>query len=148
MGPALKKLRQHADKSGGKLLLGALSNTSIFPPGHKLYDARSIDGKASKRLEGIFDVFVSSAHVGMRKPDEDIYRYAIVRLHEYVKTKGYGDGVKAEDIVFMDDIGTNLRTAKKLGMRTIKVNLGRADLAVKELEKATGLSLIDDKARL
>lgn len=148
MGPALKKLRQYADQSGGKLILGALSNTSIFPPGHKLHDPTSVDGKASKGLEGIFDVFVSSAHVGMRKPDEDIYRYCIIRLHEFVKTKGYGDGVKPGDILFLDDIGTNLRTAKRLGMRTIKVNLGRGDLAVKDLEAATGLDLSDDKARL
>ena len=148
MGPALKRLRQIADESNGKLILGALSNTSIFPPGHKLYDPKTVDGKASKGLDNIFDVFISSAHVGMRKPDEDIYRYAIIRLHEYVKTKGYGDGVKAEDIVFLDDIGTNLRTGKRLGMRTIKVHLGRGDLAVKELEQATGFNLSGDRARL
>jgi HAD superfamily hydrolase (TIGR01509 family) len=108
-----------------------------------------MDGKASKHLDGIFDVFVSSSHVGMRKPAEDIYKYCIIRLHEFVKTKGYGDGVKAEDIVFLDDIGTNLRTAKNLGMRTIKVTLGSVDQAVKELEKVTGLDLSDgDRARL
>ena len=88
-----------------------------------------------------------AAHVGMRKPAEDIYRYCIVRLHEFVKTKGYGDGVKPEDIVFLDDIGTNLRTAKKLGMRTIKVTLGSVNQAVKELEQVTGLDL-SDKAKL
>ncbi|KAK5170510.1 uncharacterized protein LTR77_005098 [Saxophila tyrrhenica] len=148
MGPALKKLRQHADQSDGKLVLGALSNTSIFPPGHPLYDASSKDGKASKGLEGIFDVFVSSAHVGMRKPAPDIYQYAITRLHEFVKTQRATQNVRAENIVFVDDIGTNLKTAKSLGMRTIKVNLGRADLAVKELEKITGLDLSGDKARL
>ena len=148
MGPALKKLRQHADQSAGKLILAALSNTSIFPPGHPLYDSTNMGGLASKGLNGIFDVFVSSAHVGMRKPDEDIYRYCIIRLHEFVKTKGYGDGVKPEDIVFSDDIGTNLRTARRLGMRTVKVTLGKVDEAVKELEKVTGFELSGDKARL
>ena len=49
---------------------------------------------------------------------------------------------------FLDDIGGNLRTAKKLGMNTIKVTLGRADLAVAELEKLTRLQLRDNKARL
>lgn len=76
-----------------------------------------------------------------RKPDEDIYRYAVVRLHEYAKTKYGGEGVRAEDITFLDDIGTNLRTARRLGMGTIKVQLGRADKAVEELERVTGLSL-------
>lgn len=148
MGPALKRLRQYADQSNGKIIIGALSNTSIFPPGHPLFDPSTADGKASKGLDGIFDVFISSAHVGMRKPAEDIYKYCIVRLHEFVKTKRYGDGVKPEDITFLDDIGTNLRTAKKLGMNTIKVTLGHVDQAVKELEKATGLDLSSDKARL
>jgi FMN phosphatase YigB (HAD superfamily) len=148
MGPALKKLRQYADQSDGALILGALSNTSIFPPEHPLYDATTTDGKASKGLDGIFDVFVSSAYVGMRKPAEDIYKYAMTRLHEYVKTRWLDRSVRGEDIVFIDDIGYNLKTAKNLGMRTIKVNLGRADLAVKELEKVTGLDLSSDKAKL
>lgn len=148
MGPALKKLRQHADRSNGRLILGALSNTSIFPLGHKLYDGATKDGKASSALAGIFDVFISSAHIGMRKPHEEAYQYAITRLHEFVKTKDYRDGVRAEDITFLDDIGQNLRTARKLGMNTIKVNLGRADLAVKELEKITGFDLSSDNARL
>ena len=107
MGPAIKRLRQHADQSKGKIIIAALSNTSIFPPGHKLYDPKRVDGKASKGLEGIFDVFISSAHVGMRKPDKDIYRYCMIRLREYVRTKGYGDEIKGEDILFLDDIGTS-----------------------------------------
>ena len=145
MYPALKKLRAAADKQPGRLILGALSNTSIFPPGHPFNDHNTPEGLASKELKGVFDVFVSSAHVGMRKPDEDIYRYAITRLSEFVKTKFGGQGVKAEDITFLDDIGTNLRTAKSLGMNTIKVTLGRADIAVGELEQVTGLSLKDDR---
>ncbi|KAK4546823.1 hypothetical protein LTR36_001555 [Oleoguttula mirabilis] len=148
MYPALKRLRAAADKSDGKLIVAALSNTSIFPPGHAYHDERTPDGKQHKELRGFFDVFVSSAHVGMRKPDEDIYRYAVVRLHEYVKTTYGGEGVRAEDITFLDDIGTNLRTAKRLGMRTIKVQLGRADKAVDELERITGLELRESRAKL
>jgi len=148
MYPALKKLRAAADESAGRLILGAWSNTSIFPPGHPFNDSTTPEGKENAELKALFDVFVSSAHVGMRKPDEDIYRYTITRLHEYVKTRWGGDGVKAEDITFLDDIGSNLRTARKLGMGTIKVELGRADKAVAELEKLTGLNLTDGKARL
>ena len=148
MGPALKRLRQHADKSNGQIILGALSNTSIFPPGHFLHDRSTADGKASKGLDGIFDVFVSSAHIGMRKPDEEAYKYAIVRLREFVRTKWLGGGVEAEDIIFLDDIGANLRTGKKLGMRTIKVNLGHVDQAVKELERVTGLDVTSNGPKL
>lgn len=148
MYPALKRLRQAADKSNGKLIIAALSNTSIFPPDHPYNDAGTPDGKQNRELKSLFDVFISSAHVGMRKPDEDIYQYAVTRLHEFVKTKYGGDGVKVEDITFLDDIGANLRTAKRLGMGTIKVQLGRADKAVKELEKITGLELLDSKSKL
>jgi FMN phosphatase YigB (HAD superfamily) len=125
MYPALKKLRAAADKSNGKLIIAALSNTSIFPPDHPFSDETTPEAKVNKELKGLFDVFISSAHVGMRKPDENIYRYTITRLHEYVKTK-YGVGVNAGDITFLDDIGVNLRTAKRLGMNTIKVTLGRS----------------------
>ena len=51
-------------------------------------------------------------------------------------------------ILLLTSAGTNLKTAKKLGMRTIKVNLGKGDLAVKELEKATGLELTSKMAKL
>ncbi|CAK4034193.1 related to epoxide hydrolase [Lecanosticta acicola] len=148
MWPALQKLRAAADQSRGKLILGALSNTSIFPPGHAFTDEATPEGKRNRELKDVFDIFVSSAHVGMRKPAEDIYKYAITRLHEYVKVNGFGMGVRPRDITFLDDIGGNLRTAKKLGMNTIKVELGRADKAVVELERLTGLSLRDGKARL
>ena len=150
MWPALQKLRKTADQSNGRLILGALSNTSIFPDGHPFNDESTPEGRHNKALKGTFDVFVSSAHVGMRKPAEDIYRYAVTRLHETAKTKfgGSHPGVRAEDIIFLDDIGANLRTAKKLGMGTIKVTLGRSDLAVRELEKITGLQLLEEKAKL
>lgn len=148
MYPALKLLRQAADASNGKLILGALSNTSIFPHGHAYNDPSTPDGKRLAELRGLFDVFVSSAHVGMRKPDEDIYHYAIKQLDDVARRKGASSGLAADDIVFLDDIGTNLRTAKKIGMHTIKVQLGRADLAVAELEQITGISLVPATARL
>ncbi|RMY29733.1 hypothetical protein D0866_08489 [Hortaea werneckii] len=148
MYPALKRLRQAADQSDGKLIIAALSNTSIFPPGHPFNDEKTPDGRQNRELKSLFDIFVSSAHVGMRKPDEDIYRYANTRVHEYVKTKYGGVGIRPEDITFQDDIGSNLRTARRLGMGTIKVQLGRADKAVDELERLTGLQLKDKRSRL
>jgi FMN phosphatase YigB (HAD superfamily) len=148
MFPALRRLRRAADASKGKLILGALSNTSIFPPGHPFNDPSTEDGRFNAELRSMFDIFVSSAHVGMRKPEKGIYEYAVIRLHEFVKLEGYGIGVRPQDITFLDDIGTNLRTAKQLGFNTIKVQLGKADLAVAELEKLTGLTLSGEKAQL
>lgn len=134
MFPALQKL-----KASGKFLLAALSNTVIFPPGSPIIEVKG-------DVREIFDVFVSSAHVGMRKPDPRIYKYTMEKLRETV-----GPDLKAEEVLFLDDIGENLKAAKALGMRTIKVWLRKTDQAVKELENAVGMDLQDDitaKAKL
>ena len=129
MFPALRKL-----KACGKFTLAALSNTVIFPPGSPV--AENAEGDLSR----IFDVFVSSAHVGMRKPDPRIYEYAMERVRAKV-----GPDLKAEEVLFLDDIGENLKAAKALGMRTIRVLLGKTDLAVKELGSILQIDLLDDK---
>jgi epoxide hydrolase-like predicted phosphatase len=133
MWPALKRL-----KADGRYHLAALSNTSIFPD-----DAPLIGPPAKEDVKKIFDVFVSSAHVGMRKPSRDIYEYTLERLREK-----WGSDIEYNDVVFLDDIGENLKTARGLGMRTIRVFLGRTREAVEELGEVTGLNLIDEKARL
>jgi len=140
MYPALQAL-----KKSGKYILAGLSNTMIFPVGHE-YRAHANDG-----VRGIFDVFVSSAHVGMRKPDAVIYEYAVRELDAYARAhpeKGAPNGVTAGDILFLDDIGENLKAAKKAGFRTVKVNLGKAFEAVDQLEEVTGLELAGDHPRI
>jgi FMN phosphatase YigB (HAD superfamily) len=140
MFPALKKL-----KESGRYILGALSNTMIFPHGHP-YRAH-----ANNDVRAIFDLFISSAHVGMRKPDSAIYDYALRELDTYAREhpeKGYQDGVKAGEVLFFDDIGENLRTARRKGFATVKVGLGRAFEAVDTLEEVTGLKLAGEHPRV
>lgn len=141
MFPALEKLR-----SSGKYILAALSNTVIFPAGHKLHKENFYD----EPVRRVFDVFISSAHVGVRKPDPKMYQLALDRLNSFVREnasdpkhrgKGWEAGISPKDIVFLDDIGENLKEARKQGFNTIKVPLGRTYEAVEELEKITGLSL-------
>ncbi|KAM0234702.1 hypothetical protein ACHAP5_009941 [Fusarium lateritium] len=148
MFPALKKL-----KESGMFILAALSNTVIFPPGHKLH----LDHFFDEPVRQTFDVFVSSAHVGIRKPDPAMYQLALARLDEFARSnaqsaRGKGmnweSGVKPEEVVFLDDIGENLKAARKQGLQTIKVNLGRAFEAVDELERVTGLKLAGDHPRI
>ena len=62
-------------------------------------------------LAAHFDAFVESRAVGMRKPDPRIYQLICREL-----------GVTPPETAFLDDIGTNLKAAKALGMRTIKVD--------------------------
>ncbi|KAB8232659.1 60S ribosomal uL18 domain-containing protein [Aspergillus alliaceus] len=134
MAPALRKL-----KASGKFILGALSNTVVFPDGHPY----NVDESGVK---GHFDFFISSAHTGLRKPDPKIYQFAIREMNRLAGEKGLGE-VGASDVVFFDDIGENLKGAKKAGMRTVKVHLGRTQDAVKELERLTGLELLEGSDR-
>ncbi|KAK6074361.1 haloacid dehalogenase-like hydrolase [Seiridium cupressi] len=148
MYPALKKL-----KESGRYIVAAVSNTVIFPRGHPLHQEDYFSGP----VRGLFDVFVSSAHVGLRKPDPAIYNYTLnqVNKHALQRAQGQagelsslGNDVRPGDVVFLDDIGENLKAARKLGFRTIKVNLGRAFEAVDELERVTGLKLAGNHPRI
>lgn len=139
--PALLRLEKLPQEK--RPILAAVSNTTIFPPDHpynRLNDGPESDPRSH------FDIFISSAEVGLRKPDPEIYKLAVAKVDQLDKEKG-GSGVTAEDCVFLDDIGENLKTAAELGMKTIKVVLGKTWRAVKELEQATGLELMDEKTR-
>lgn len=58
------------------------------------------------------DTIVESSVEGLRKPDPEIYKLACKRL-----------GVAPCSVVYLDDIGANLKPARALGMRTIKVGI-------------------------
>ena len=148
MYPALKNL-----KSSGKYIIAALSNTVNFPPGHVLHRPDFFNDP----IRILFDVFVSSAHVGLRKPDPKTYLYTLNELDKFARsnansTRGqslrWGEGIRPEDVVFLDDIGENLKAAKALGIQTIKVSLGQAFKAVDQLEVVTGLRLAGDHPRI
>lgn len=79
-------------------------------------------------LKAEFDVFVESSRTGLQKPDPRIYELALQEL-----------GVQPEESVFLDDIGRNLKTARQLGMATIKVSDPEA--ALTELEEIVGIPL-------
>jgi len=57
----------------------------------------------------LFDVVVDSSEVGMRKPEPSIYR--LVERHL---------GLAGADLLFVDDLGVNLKTARQLGWQTVK----------------------------
>lgn len=61
-------------------------------------------------LRNIFELFVSSCFVGLRKPDRDIYRLALEITQ-----------ISAEQCCFIDDRALNLECAKMLGMHTIEM---------------------------
>lgn len=132
MYPALQRL-----KASGQFKLAALSNTTIFPPDSPLSQEYGPDN-----VRSMFDLFVSSAHVGMRKPSRDIYDYTMKLIREK-----WGNDIQPNDIMFLDDIGENLKMGKSVGWRTIRVFLGKTDKAVRELEQVTGLQLLEPASR-
>jgi len=67
--------------------------------------------KSMLPVDELFDVVVDSSEVGMRKPNPDIFRYALDAL----------DGQTAERAVFLDDYHGNVEAAVELGMHGILV---------------------------
>ena len=66
--------------------------------------------EAVNNILSYFDVIYESYKIGMRKPESRIYEYIIENL-----------AIIPNEAVFLDDLGMNLKTAKKLGINTIKV---------------------------
>lgn len=138
MYPALKMLNK-----SGRFLMAALSNTMALPDDHFANQPHE-EGD----VRAIFDPFVSSAHSGLRKPEPRAYTFALEKMQEKWRSSGQEGDLTAGDVMFIDDIGENLKGGKAAGFRTIKVVLGQTQEAVKELEKVTGMSLIEDTAKL
>ena len=115
MTKAIRRIRDHG------LHTGALTNNWVA-------DESSGNGASSPALDGLFDVVVESAVVGLRKPDPRIYEMVCKSLD-----------VVPPEAVFLDDLGTNLKPARTMGMATIKV--GDPGVALHELSTLLDLAL-------
>ncbi len=80
----------------------------------------------TRSLSGHFDAFFESSALGLQKPDPRIYEHACTAL-----------AIAPSEAVFLDDIGRNLKTARALGMTTIRVETPEQALA--ELTALLGL---------
>ena len=76
----------------------------------------------------LFDAVVISGEVGLRKPDPAIYALAAQRL-----------GLPPEEVVFVDDLASNVRGAVAAGM--VGIHHRDVDATSDELEVLLGLSL-------
>lgn len=77
----------------------------------------------------LFERVIESSKLGMRKPDPRIYLHACEQM-----------GVAPEHVVYLDDLGINLKPARELGMTTIKV--GEPQAALEELSELLQLPLL------
>ncbi len=76
----------------------------------------------------LFDQVIESSKIGARKPEKAFFELACNRL-----------SIDPSEAVFLDDLGTNLKPARSMGMRTIKVTDPEAALA--ELGAVLGIEL-------
>jgi putative hydrolase of the HAD superfamily len=76
----------------------------------------------------LFDVVLESRTLGVRKPEPRFYELACEAV-----------GARPEEVVYLDDLGINLKPARAMGMHTIKVTDPEAALV--ELSVLTGLDL-------
>ena len=66
--------------------------------------------QAVGEVMAVFDHVIESSKIGIRKPDPRIYQMMCEKL-----------GVDPSACIYLDDLGINLKPAKAMGMRTIKV---------------------------
>jgi putative hydrolase of the HAD superfamily len=85
-------------------------------------------GEQLAAVMSLFDAIIESSRTGLRKPDRAIYELACRQL-----------GVDPSEVVFLDDLGVNLKPARQMGMTTIKVT--DPDAALAELEAAVGFGV-------
>ena len=91
-----------------KLILACLTN-NIQAMDKEFEGNVSASGKHDEVMQ-LFDFVVESSKVNVRKPDPDFYLLACKKAN-----------IIPDEAIFLDDLGINLKPAKELGMKTIKV---------------------------
>lgn len=115
MVKALRKIK-------GRLVQACLTNNILsLDAEFNDFNDVSIANSNALGVMRLFDFMVESSKVKIRKPEPEFYLLACQRAN-----------VQPQEVVFLDDLGINLKPAKKLGMKTIKVS--KAEDALKELQ--------------
>lgn len=83
-------------------------------------------GAQCRAVLDLFDTVIESSKVGARKPEARFFELVCTRLR-----------IAPEQAVYLDDLGANLKPARAMGMRTIKVEDPATALA--ELEAALAI---------
>ncbi len=105
-----------------RYLVGLLTNNYLSEQA-----ARDPGGQLEAVLD-LFDEVVESSKIGVRKPEPAFFEIACDRL-----------GITPSEAVFLDDLGVNLKPARAMGMKTLKVTDEKEALAA--LSELVGLEL-------
>ena len=112
-----------------KLIQGCLTNNIQPMEDQQLEKSNSAISGAHQEIMELFDFVFESSKENVRKPDPNFYKLACQR-----------GNVKPNEVIFLDDLGINLKPAKALGMKTIKVV--KADKALQELQDLLDFPII------
>ena len=107
---------------GARLKVGCITNN------FRSMSASPMGSLYKGEIMALFHHVIESAVVGLRKPDPRIYLMMTEALQ-----------VEPSACVYLDDLGVNLKPARELGMRTIKV--GEARPALEILQSHVGFPL-------
>jgi putative hydrolase of the HAD superfamily len=117
---ALRACKQHYTNA-------CVTNNVNAGPGHG-FDRDPQRGAQCQAVLDLFDTVIESSKLGARKPEPRFFELVCTQLR-----------IAPEQAVYLDDLGSNLKPAKAMGMRTIKVEDPATALA--ELETALGIML-------
>ena len=121
----VKALREIKDK----LIQGCLTNNIQSTEGQELETDNAAISGTHQEIMGLFDFVFESSKENVRKPDPKFYQLACRR-----------GKVNPNEVIFLDDLGINLKPAKALGMKTIKVV--RAEDALQDLQDLLDFPII------
>ena len=117
---ALRTCKQHYTNA-------CVTNNVNAGPGRG-FDRDPQRGTQCQAVLDLFDTVIESSKIGARKPEARFFELVCTRLR-----------IAPEQAVYLDDLGANLKPARAMGMRTIKVEDPASALA--ELETALAITL-------
>ncbi len=120
MVAALKTCKRHFTNA-------CLTNNVAAGPGRGFERNPGRAGEWKGILE-LFDIVIESSKIGARKPEALFFELACKQLR-----------IAAPQAVYLDDLGTNLKPARAMGMHTIKVE--DPAIAIAELESVLEIRL-------
>lgn len=109
--------------------ISARLKTGCITNNFKSMSASPMGGLYKGEIMGLFHHVIESAKAGLRKPDPRIY----LMMTDALK-------VDPSACVYLDDLGINLKPARDLGMKTIKV--GEPGPALQALQDHVGFDLV------
>ena len=94
---------------GNGLRLACLTNNLPVGDGPGMSQDSAHAGKVAEVLNR-FELVLESCRAGTRKPEPEFFQLACEKME-----------VAPEEVIFLDDLGINLKPARAMGMTTIKV---------------------------